>query len=340
MDTEFVRERTYLANLGLVQLSDGHTVWLVDPLLEGAAGPLRQLLEDRAVTKIVHSPSEDLDVLWTAIGAVPEPMVDTQLACAMLGKPLQLGYHTAVEWLLEIAVAKDQTRSDWCARPLKPAQLRYAALDVCFLPLMWRKLEAQLDKLGRLKWLHEDCQRQLDRAREPMDYSSAWQRIRGNGRLDGTRLAILQAVAAWREMTAMNRNRPRGFILTDHVLLKIAHMRPDSVSSLMDINDFHHRAVENYGEAIIQLVQEIIESGKHLVEIEPLSRALTGKLNVLRQMVQSTADELGVDPALLASKRTLEDLLRNHATALPEPLRGWREKVIAEKLVHYLENDR
>ena len=32
IDTEFVRERTYRANLGLVQISDGQTAWLLDPL--------------------------------------------------------------------------------------------------------------------------------------------------------------------------------------------------------------------------------------------------------------------------------------------------------------------
>ena len=32
IDTEFVRERTYRADLGLVQISDGATAWLLDPL--------------------------------------------------------------------------------------------------------------------------------------------------------------------------------------------------------------------------------------------------------------------------------------------------------------------
>ena len=32
LDTEFVRERTYRADLGLVPLSDGQSAWLVDPV--------------------------------------------------------------------------------------------------------------------------------------------------------------------------------------------------------------------------------------------------------------------------------------------------------------------
>ena len=59
LDTEFVRERTFYANIGLVQISDGQTVWLVDPLVDGTSGPLRDLLENTSILKLIHSPSED-----------------------------------------------------------------------------------------------------------------------------------------------------------------------------------------------------------------------------------------------------------------------------------------
>ena len=67
-------------------------------------------------------------------------MFDTQLACSMLGQSLQMGYHSTVEWLLDITIDKGETRSNWCRRPLRPAQIKYAALDVCLLPMMQRQL--------------------------------------------------------------------------------------------------------------------------------------------------------------------------------------------------------
>ena len=63
IDTEFVRERTYRADLGLVQISDGRTAWLVDPQAVGSLEPLAQLMANTAITKILHSSSEDLEVL-------------------------------------------------------------------------------------------------------------------------------------------------------------------------------------------------------------------------------------------------------------------------------------
>ena len=45
-------------------------------------------------------------MLLNAIGTLPEPLVDTQIACAMLGQPLQLGYHHALKWLFDVDIDK------------------------------------------------------------------------------------------------------------------------------------------------------------------------------------------------------------------------------------------
>ena len=222
IDTEFVRERTWRADLGLVQLSDGKRVWLVDPLSSGPLEPLARLFSNKDIIKILHAPSEDLDVLLYTTGSVPDPLFDTQIACAMLGQSLQMGYHKTVEWLLDLAIDKGETRSNWCHRPLRPAQIRYAALDVCLLPSMQRILMERLDKLGRAGWLAEDCARLLDRARTPAEPELSWKRLNGNGRLDGVSLAILQELATWRDTEAEKRNLARGFVIKDNDLMTIA----------------------------------------------------------------------------------------------------------------------
>ena len=84
IDTEFVRERTYRAGLGLVQVSDGATAWLWDPLRFRDADTIRGLLHNPRVTKVLHSGSEDLEVFRHSLDAAPQPLIDTQIACAML----------------------------------------------------------------------------------------------------------------------------------------------------------------------------------------------------------------------------------------------------------------
>ncbi len=340
IDTEFVRERTYYAELGLVQISDGQTVWLLDPLGEATLGPLRELLEDPSVTKLLHSPSEDLDVLAHAVGALPVPLIDSQLACAMLGQPLQLGYHKAAEWLLGLEVDKDQTRSNWCARPLKPAQLRYAALDVCVLPQMWHTLRDRLESLGRMDWLRADCERVIEDAARPTHPDASWQRIRGAGRLDGVGLAILARLAEWREGVARERNRPRGFIVPDAALLTIASNRISEPDGLEIVESLHPRARKRHEKAITEMVREVLDSGERRPVAPRATRAQRAVLTDLKNAVATEAKALEVEPALLASRKELERLVYDGATdPLPGRLEGWRGQILAPHIDSILSRD-
>lgn len=334
IDTEFVRERTWRADLGLIQLSEGHKVWLVDPLKTGGLDPLAILLNQRGTLKTLHAPPEDLDVLLFTAGAVPDPLFDTQIACAMLGQPLQMGYHTTVEWLLGVTIDKDQTRSNWCQRPLRPAQLKYAALDVCLLPIMQRQLHAKLKDLGRESWLEEDCARLLTRARTPADPEQSWKRLNGNGRFDGPSLAMLQALAKWRDREAEKRNLARGFVIKDNDLLTIANKQPGSLSQLSDLNILHPKALQLHGPSLVTIVDEVLGQGLSAVAPATLTPEHRKLMSNMRKLVQEKASELSVDPALLASRRELESLiLLPTGEPLPERFLGWRKDIITTGLI-------
>ena len=333
IDTEFVRERTWRAELGLVQLSDGERVWLVDPLKTGPLHPLAALLEDKNIVKILHAPSEDLDVLLYTTGDVPEPLFDTQIACAMLGESLQMGYHKTVEWLLGVIVDKGETRSNWCKRPLRPAQLHYAALDVILLPMMHRQLLTRLQDFGRENWLDEDCSRLLRKAQTPADPEQAWKRINGNGRLDGASLAILQSLATWRDKEAERRNMARGFVIKDTALLTIANQQPASLDALSELDIWHPRAIQRNGHNLIAIIDQILEQGITAQAPDMLQPEHRKLMSDMRRLVLGKATELAVDPALLASKRELESLILSpQGEPLPERFLGWRKDIITDEL--------
>jgi len=338
IDTEFVRERTWRANLGLVQLSDGKTVWLVDPLKTGPLDPLGTLLKSQSLIKILHAPSEDLDVLLYTTGAVPEPLFDTQIACAMLGQSLQMGYHSTVEWLLGIAIDKGETRSNWCHRPLRPAQLKYAALDVCLLPIMQRQLLNKLKSLHRESWLEEDCARLLTKARTPADPEQSWRRINGNGRLDGSSLAILMSLATWRDQQAEKQNLARGFVIKDNDLMTLANKKPTSLSALSDLNILHPNALQRHGPALIANIDQILQQGLIADAPDSLQPAHRKLMKDMRRLVQNKASELSIDPALLASRRELEGLILSpEGEPLPERFLGWRKEIITTGLLELKE---
>jgi len=334
IDTEFVRERTWRADLGLVQLSDGERVWLVDPLRTGPLDPLASLFEETSIVKILHAPSEDLDVLFYTTSAVPDPLFDTQTACAMLGHSLQMSYHKTVELLLNIIVDKGETRSNWCHRPLRPAQLHYAALDVCLLPMMHRQLRKNLEDIDRLGWFAEDCARMLNKALTPADPEQSWKRINGNSRLDGSSLAILQILSTWRDKEAEKRNLARGFVIKNNDLLTIANRQPTSLGALSDLNIWHPKAIQRHGQKIITAIDQVLQNGLEAEAPEVLQSKHRQLMGDMRKLVLEKAAALSIDPALLASKRELEALILTPAgEPLPERFLGWRKNIITDELV-------
>lgn len=334
IDTEFVRERTWRADLGLVQLSDGKKVWLVDPLKTGPLHALSALFEDPSIIKILHSPSEDLDVLLYTTGTVPSPLFDTQIACAMLGESLQMGYHKTVDWLLDLTIDKGETRSNWLKRPLRQAQLHYAALDVCLLPMMQRLLMSRLQDCNRDEWLSEDCNRLLSKAQTIPSPELAWKRIPGNNRLNSSELAILQALATWRDKEAERRNLARGFVIKDRALMAIATQQPDSLDALSALDLWHPKAILRNGHSLITIIDRILEDGLTAAapaSLQPEHKKLMGDM---RSWVQQKATEQSIEPALLASKRELEGfILTPQDEPVPERFLGWRNEVITHRLV-------
>jgi len=339
IDTEFVRERTYRADLGLVQVSDGRTAWLVDPLTNASLEPLAQLMANPAITKVLHSSSEDLEVLMYVLGQLPEPLVDTQIAAAMLGQSLQLGYHHAVKWLFDIAVDKDQTRSNWCRRPLHARQLRYAAMDVVLLPMMQQKLRSRLEEAGRWQWLEEDVARIKRNSLLAVEPEKAYLRFPAVGRMDDTGLKALQALASWREKIAKNKNRARGFVISDSGLMQLARQRPESNEEIREIEDIHPGALARYQDELLSLIADSQSAQTPVEKIEPLRKTQTMQIKAMRRVVSHKAQELAVDPALLASRKELEKLIRAAANGeqAPERFLGWRNSVITNDLLALLD---
>jgi ribonuclease D len=214
---------------------------------------------------------------------------------------------------------------------LRAELLRYAALDVCVLPMMLEMLSDRLEKLGRAEWLNEDCARLVAAAREPSPPSQAWQRIRGIERLDGPSLVVLRALATWREKEARKKNRPRGFIIPDPVLLAMARRKPRKTSELECFGDLHPRARQRYGAAVVELIAHALDNGKPMEALAQVGRSEQAQLSKLRARAAAIAESLGVDPALLATRKELEQLVLKRA--LPERLRGWRRNVIGDELL-------
>lgn len=324
LDTEFVRERTFRARPGLVQVSDGDSVWLLDAVDRPEIPELGSMLADSRITKVLHSVGEDLEVLHAVGGAWPQSLFDTQIAAAMLGMPLQCRYEHLVAAAFGIELDGGKARNDWCRRPLPPALLRYAAEDVIWLPALKLRLEELLRQAGRLDWLIEDCDRILQHARAP-DRLPPLARVKGAGRLADAALARLNALADWREAVADQRDLPRRFVMTDESLITLAEAGADSRldAALDSLQEGQRR---RYGNALKALLADVDAGDFNRPDwINPLSPAQRSQVRELQSIVKGAAESLGIDPAVIASKKELTRLVRGER---PDWLDGWRSRFL------------
>jgi ribonuclease D len=331
LDTEFLRERTYRAQLCLLQLATPARCVSVDPLAPGFdLEPLRPVIATGPV-KLMHAARQDLEVLWPLFGAVA-PVFDTQVAASLAGLPAQVGYGELVRQLLGVELAKAHTRTDWSRRPLSREQLHYALDDVRYLAALRDELLQRLDRLGRLAWLDEELRDLGDPAGLFVDPERAAERLKWFGELDADRQRLTQALAAWRERRAVDRNRPRTWILDDAGLRAIVLRVPRDLAA-MGLLELPPGFVERSGPELLQVI-EAAELPAQLPSPGGRPRpdpAIAATVKRLGDVTRAVATELAIGPELLATRRDLERLVRGDRDL--GPLRGWRREVIGAPLL-------
>jgi len=339
LDTEFVRERTFFPALGLVQVAAGEAtdpeVALIDAVALDDLTPLAELLAEPEVLKVVHAGSEDMVVFHHRLRALPRPLFDTQIAAAMAGWGYGLGYAGLVEAQFGVFLPKSEQRTNWLRRPLSSNQIRYAARDTAYLPAVYQQLRQRLDANDRVPWVLEDSARLLEIDRHLPAPEDAWRKVRGGSRLSDDGRGALEALAAWRERQARQRDLPRGFVLPDAALLQLASRAPSDPATLEAISELPDAARRRHGNELLRVIRQAQPSRcqappRPAYDPRPLVRSL-------QQTVAARASDLGIPKELLASRRHLETLLSRVDEGNPEPmpaaLRGWRSEVLGSALV-------
>lgn len=335
LDTEFMRERTYRAELCLLQVGTGREFRCIDPFTAGPLQPLATALASAATVKVLHAARQDLEVLRPAVGPVCN-VLDTQIAAALAGFPAQIGYGDLTQRVLGITLPKAHTRTDWSRRPLSAEQIDYALDDVRYLLPLRDALLERLERLGRGAWLAEELAPLSEPLATGVDPDKAWLRIKGLQGLDRGRLALAQSLAAWRERRAIEKNRPRGWILDDLVLREIVVRVPRDRAALSTIPEMPEGVVRHCGDELLAMVEAagIERPPPPLPRREKPDPGLTMLVKKLAATNQAVASELGLSPEVLATRRDLEQLARGDTPAAL--VHGWRSEVIGKRLLAVL----
>ncbi|MCJ7556862.1 MAG: ribonuclease D [Gammaproteobacteria bacterium] len=338
LDTEFIRERTYQSRLCLVQVADENNIFLLDTLALPSLEPLARHLANPAVTTVVHSARQDMEILFQVTGQLPARVFDTQVAAVLLGHGDQIAYSALVRDYCEVELDKSSTRTDWSKRPLDKRQLDYAADDVRYLTHLFLDLEKALVACERIAWMEEDCRLLCEPALYAVDPWQAHLRIKGGGNLTGDSRRVLRWIAAWREEQAIRRDLPRQWIVKDAALLQIASQQSHNRIQLAQLSEVPETFINRFGSEIIEAVGKAREAPADAQDeaspFRPPSAQEKAMLGRLRKLLNQRAEAVGIASGFLAPRRDLERLAQGQLQV--PATRGWRREIIGLPLLEAL----
>lgn len=342
LDTEFLREKTYYPKFCLLQIATLDWVACVDPIALPNLDTLFEAIYNPNIVKVFHSCRQDLEIFFQITGKLPEPVFDTQIAAPLLGFQDNPGYAMLVSSLLNVNLTKAHTRADWSKRPLTADEIDYAADDVIYLCQIYSIMTQKLTALGRIDWLKQDFAELTNPAHYEVKPEKSWLRIKGQNKLTGKQLSIIQTLAEWRERTAQAEDRPKNWLLRDELLFDLAKLQPETVADLATVRGINERAVQRYGKELCQLITDAKNRPPIPLTLKDRPAKKTQQqeaiLDILTALVRIRAEENELNPSILASRKDLEALLFNGDDECPL-LHGWRYTMAGRELVGLLKGE-
>ena len=337
LDTEFLRDQTYYPKLCLIQVAAPGNAAIIDPLAPGLdLAPFYELIRRPGIVKVLHAARQDIEIFFLQGGVLPDPLFDTQIAAMVCGFGDAASYETLARKIAHVEIDKSARFTDWSHRPLSKRQLEYALADVTHLRVIYEWMKARLEKTGRSAWVAEEVAALQDPALYKLDPEQSWKRLKprtSNKRF----LAVLQALAAWREREAQARDIPRGRVLKDEALTEIAAHPPETPEGLDRIRAVPKGfANSKLGKGLLEAIAqgltasppEALPDNRQRRRREPSPAAI----DLLKTLLRLRAEAAGVAPRLIANAEDIERLAAYEDDGVAA-LHGWRQEVFGKDAV-------
>ena len=343
LDTEFIKVDTLWPKLGVFQINVENNVYLLDGTTLDLSEFWNKLF--RAQQNVFHACSEDIDLIYHyAQHKTLNNVFDTQVGMSFLGHGLQVSYQNALKQMLDVDIDKGETRSNWLARPLSPAQLSYAANDVLYLMNLSEKVKQELDSKSLLNFALEDCKHLTQEIATETPLHLLYQDI-GNYRHSRRQLMQLQQLAVWREHMVKALNTPRSFILKNSSMIDLVEKNPKNAFQLSGVKDIRQNVVREHGKTILDLVKFLPEQTDWPLRMaRPIRHSSKDVGEKIDHLIQNVVNETSIPKEVLMRKKWMNALhqhvvFHNDEQDLPDYLLGWRYDLLTQPLIQLLRRD-
>uniref|UniRef100_A0A8B9DY43 Exosome complex component 10 n=1 Tax=Anser cygnoides TaxID=8845 RepID=A0A8B9DY43_ANSCY len=234
LDLEHHSYRSFLGLTCLMQISTRTEDFIIDTLeLRSDMNILNETFTDPAIVKVLHGADSDVEWLQKDFGLYLVNMFDTHQAARLLN----LGKHS-LDHLLKLYCNVDADKqyqlADWRIRPLPEEMIQYARDDTHYLLYIYDKVREALWERGneqptqlQIVWQRsrDIC---LKKYIKPLFSDESYLELyrRQKKHLNTQQLAAFRLLFAWRDKTARQEDESTGYVLPNHMLLKIAEELP------------------------------------------------------------------------------------------------------------------
>jgi ribonuclease D len=353
IDTEFVRTRTYYPKLGLLQIFDGKTLALIDPIAIKDLTPFWQLLTNKNIVKVLHACSEDLEVFLTSANCKPVNLLDSQIMMSFLGYGLSMGYAAMVEHFTGIQLDKSESRTDWTKRPLSLKQLDYASADVEHLFHIYPKLVSLLEQAGWFNYAQQEAQLLIERKFATIDEDLLYRQVKLAWRLNANQLNTLKHLTKWRFQQAKLRDLPLGFVVKENTMMAVAVNNPTSFTAMNKLDGAEVLDIRHKGKEMLAIVEQASQDDEasYPEKIQRLDEYPGYKeaFKKIKAFIVTVSEKHALAIENLASKKQINQFLTwfydlNDAKNLsestgvyPDILIDWRKELFGDLLKEFTE---
>ncbi len=316
-DSEFERTNTFYPNPALFQLQINGQYYLLDMVKLTNFEPLKILLDNI----ILHSGSEDLEIIYMLNQQMPSTIFDTQIAAALCGYGLHFSYLNICQELLGVELKKAESRSNWLKRPLSAKQIKYAIEDIYYLPALQEKLQAKLTELGRLSWLQLLGKQKVDLILEHNPIEKLFLKATISNRLNIFKQKQLWALLQWREQQAISRNKPRGWIIKNDKIVKILLSQPKNKTDLIQDIGLYGKFVKYSGDELLTVLQNSKNiNERELPKIANLTPEQGQRLAGIKMQLNEKCEQLSIPSSLVINSAQLKSLVAHDKSLADIPL--------------------
>jgi ribonuclease D len=334
----------------LIQMATRSINVVIDPLMVDDLSPLKTIFKKRDILKIFHGADYDVRSLYRDFNISINSLFDTELASRFLGY-FESGLEAVLKNKFGVALNKKFQRKDWSRRPLPRDMISYAAEDARYLLPLAQKLTDELEKLGRLGWVQEECE-YLSKVRPNTDNTAPlFMHFKGAGRLDPRSLAVLEALLQYRRKVASKKDKPLFRIFGSRSLLELAEKIPANLEQLAETRALSAKQISMYGRGVIAAIDKAKQVEQINLPVYPRKKSprvplvVAGRVKALRKWRDEQADRLALDPALICTKALMSAIAQqkprrvSDLSAIKE-MKNWQKREFGQDIVKVMNSVR